>query len=301
MLAIASLGIIVLLGEGAVRIRAIISPIVQGFPTHTSIIWNRYYCRLNSEGFRDVEHTLDKPAGVKRLLTIGDSFAYGWGIKNIENRFGEQLASRLARMDGERWESLNGARSNTHTLEHIAFLKQMLPYHPDVVVLLYYFNDISYLHNERIDLFLMQRFNIMGILFKNSYFFQEIYVNVRKLSFKYDRNKESLFDPYKDSDMVARHIEDIKRFVATGQEAGASVWVVPFDITVVEDQYMRDRYRTFSDQLIAAGVPTVPLNPDYDGHSLTELTVNRYDAHANEMVYRIISEEVAEQLLPHLK
>jgi len=37
--------------------------------------------KINSEGFRDVEHESIKPKGVFRVLVVGDSFTHGMGVE----------------------------------------------------------------------------------------------------------------------------------------------------------------------------------------------------------------------------
>src|SRR5262245_27436081 len=35
---------------------------------------------INASGLRDIEHPLRKPAGVRRILVLGDSFMFGQGV-----------------------------------------------------------------------------------------------------------------------------------------------------------------------------------------------------------------------------
>ena len=104
-----------ILGEGIARVRALIAPETQGFPTYTAALWERRYVELNHLGFRDIEHVPQKIDGMRRLLVVGDSYAFGVGIAGIRDRFGEQLAPRLdiARraLGAESW------RSDTHNRE----------------------------------------------------------------------------------------------------------------------------------------------------------------------------------------
>jgi len=285
-----------LLCEGAIRIRAIVAPFSQGFPTNTSILWGRYYTNANREGFRDVEHLLDKPQGTRRILTVGDSFAYGWGVNNIEDRFSEQLATKLTEKSGDYWETINASKFDSHTLDHIKFLKQALPYKPDVIILLYVFNDIDYLSSITPRPNLTSRLDLTSILYRNFYLFQEIYFRLRLIKAKYQENNERKSDPYNDSTLVSHHLKDISKFVELAEKADALVWVVPFDISVVSETARLSRYNEFVNQARAFGIPVIPLDNEFEGFQISQLTVNKFDSHPNEFANRIAAEEAAKSI-----
>ena len=76
---------------------------------------------------------------------------------------------------------INASRPDTHTLEHIEFLRRMLQFQPEIVVLVYVFNDIDYLHSVTSRGGVAgSNFSLMRVLFLTSYLLQELYVRLRK-------------------------------------------------------------------------------------------------------------------------
>jgi hypothetical protein len=93
----------------------------------------------NNDGLReDYDYALEKPAGVRRVILLGDSFVFGWGL-HLEHTMSHQLASLL---DGTKWEVLNMGVPAYNTENEVSFLEERgLKYQPDVVVLMYHPND----------------------------------------------------------------------------------------------------------------------------------------------------------------
>jgi hypothetical protein len=97
----------------------------------------------NSEGWRDVEHTLEKPPGTFRILVLGDSFMEAYSVDFAESLPGQlaQLASR----EGRQVEVINLGVGGFGTLqEYLAFHHFGRAYAPDLVLLAFYTeNDVS--------------------------------------------------------------------------------------------------------------------------------------------------------------
>ena len=85
--------------------------------------------QINSLGLRDREVSEEKPAGVKRILLIGDSFTEGTGVP-IEATFGRKLENFL------KFEIINAGVSGYSTLHEYLWLKNRgLNLQPDLVVI----------------------------------------------------------------------------------------------------------------------------------------------------------------------
>ncbi|HEY6085440.1 MAG TPA: GDSL-type esterase/lipase family protein [Nitrospira sp.] len=99
--------------------------------------------KINEEGFRDLPHANEKPAGVVRVLGLGDSFMFGWGVPEDET-FLKQLERRLdARIDRS-VESINAGVPGWGLNQYYLFLKRRgLQWSPDIVVLAYFVDDLS--------------------------------------------------------------------------------------------------------------------------------------------------------------
>ena len=105
-------------------------------------IWgNRYWNPINKLGFRDEE----PKKGKNTVFFVGDSFTAGWGVKKIEDRFGEVAASELKKQ-GKAINEINLGRygADTRLEYHIfeTFIKKT-KIKPNHIVLQYFVNDMD--------------------------------------------------------------------------------------------------------------------------------------------------------------
>ena len=99
----------------------------------------RYQVTMNSRGLRDSEHPLEKPEGVKRIVVLGDSFAWGWGVDDGFS-FPDVLEKRL----GPQVEVINlGVPGYSTDQELLWFEREGKLYEPDLVILCLLMNDIE--------------------------------------------------------------------------------------------------------------------------------------------------------------
>ena len=85
-----SVGLFLLVAEGAVRLLGAEQPRPTGYaPVNT----NRRAMRpRNARGYRDLERAVPKPPGARRVLSLGDSFAWGASVE-----FDDAYPQRLER------------------------------------------------------------------------------------------------------------------------------------------------------------------------------------------------------------
>ena len=102
----------------------------------------------NRYGFRTPEIPIEKPAGRKRIVVIGDSVAEGAQVADDELVFARQIETRLRRA-GVPVDVVNLGVVAYTTLQEVELLKKRgLQYQPDVVIVSYCLNDPQgyYLH-----------------------------------------------------------------------------------------------------------------------------------------------------------
>lgn len=91
------------------------------------------WIETNSEGFRDVNHELEKPEGKKRILILGDSFVENFQVP-LEKTFFRQLERNL----DQGAEIIAMGLGNTGSAQQYFLLKEFgFKYKPDVVVQLF--------------------------------------------------------------------------------------------------------------------------------------------------------------------
>lgn len=88
---------------------------------------------INSLGMRGRERPREKPPGTKRILVLGDSFAWGYGVAD-KDVFTEVLEERLADAGGA-WEVWNASVLGWGTDQEYLFLRRdEFDLAPDIVV-----------------------------------------------------------------------------------------------------------------------------------------------------------------------
>ncbi len=134
-----SVTVSLLVAEGIARLLGSATPRATGYaPVDT----NRRAMRpRNAHGYRDLERVNPKPAGVRRVVSLGDSFAWGASVE-FEDAYPQRLERGLTRRRKAPWEVVSLALPGMNTVDQAA---QLVPegfsYEPDVVLLGYVLND----------------------------------------------------------------------------------------------------------------------------------------------------------------
>ena len=89
--------------------------------------------RTNSQGFRDREHNEKKPDNTIRILTIGDSFTFGWGV-NIEDSWSFIVEKELNKIS-KNYEVINVSQPGNTPFDYAKLAKKYVPfYKPDFIL-----------------------------------------------------------------------------------------------------------------------------------------------------------------------
>jgi len=106
--------------------------------------WFALHTSLNSMGCRDHEWSIEKPAGVRRIAFVGDSYTYGWGIERVADRFTDLIQARFDEQEPGAVEVMNVAKPGWSTADEIRPIHDMITvYGADEIVLCYVPNDIE--------------------------------------------------------------------------------------------------------------------------------------------------------------
>jgi hypothetical protein len=134
---------------GLVLIRPLSPPLVPDEYRHHRLVPNShaefrqrdfaYIQRVNNLGLRGQDATVEKPAGTKRVLMLGDSFTMGKGVEDDQTfsvLVERSLQQAMASCGGGTVEVLNGGvDSYAPVLSMLQFQRDLAPLDPDLVIL----------------------------------------------------------------------------------------------------------------------------------------------------------------------
>jgi hypothetical protein len=93
--------------------------------------------KINSQGFRDREYSVEKPNNTFRIIVLGDSFTFGVSVRS-EDTYPKVLEQILNQNTSKSYEVLNFGVRGFNMLEKIEFFKEKgIKFNPDLVIVQY--------------------------------------------------------------------------------------------------------------------------------------------------------------------
>jgi hypothetical protein len=93
---------------------------------------------INTDGLRDTLHTLNKIPGRRRMMILGDSYGWGYGVGQ------DEIFHQIFQRQHPEWEVINASVSGYSTdQEYLYYTSRGYRYHPDVVVCVFAENDFE--------------------------------------------------------------------------------------------------------------------------------------------------------------
>jgi len=271
-----------------------------------SVRWfNRHY-QANNVGVRDniAYYPVKSPGKKHRVAFLGNSFTVGQGIKNVDDRF-----VNIIRRDCPDLEVHCLAANGLRTRAELKFVNRIAEkgYQFDYVVLCYALNDLVDLMPENrilIDRIYSDYKNEMGYLDSASYFINTWYY---RLKAKNDADITNYYGFVKRGYAGPEWHEQQKCLAAladTIQRRGGKLLVVTFPFfnavggNTYEYQYIHQQLDRFWDGI---NIPNLDLLPTFSSYQPAVITVNKFDAHPNELAHRLAAESIEKFIRQHIK
>jgi len=258
--------------------------------------WKAVYAPTNSLEHRDREWTTSKPAGVRRIAFVGDSFTYGWGIDDPANRFTDIVQRKFDQRSPGTVEVMNVAWGAWDTRAQSRHLNIILrDYDVDEVVLCYLPNDIEKTLPLPADhdptkppkpvLFRTESSFLLD------YLFYRVYAPRISRGFDYF---DWVADGFASETVWREHQNDLGSIIQQCREKNATFRAVllPFILTGgtrFDARAVHQRLRNFFE---LNHVPVADLLPVIEGRNPKNLVVNGHDAHPNELANELFAEAI---------
>ena len=301
-LLLSSILLVLLVVEGALRLLHLADARPSGYaPVNTR---RRGMAPTNSRGYRDHERALGKAPGVKRLLSLGDSFAWGASVE-FDDTYGQRLERHLLRRRHETWEVVQLALPGMNTQDEASQLyEEGLAYDPDLVVVGYVLNDSE--DSEAAEARRAREwaeekrekrephFLDHSALFKlvGSRLFATV-ENRRRIA-----GYRSMYRPDAPGWLAAQKALKLMGSLCTQKGIPLVVVIFPLFANPLDAGYpFAEIHATVAQAASAAGARVVDLRPAYEGLRWDLLVVDgAADEHPNEIAHRIAADVVLKAL-----
>jgi hypothetical protein len=271
--------------------------------TKVSQRWFKRHVVNNAAGFRDnIEYTPKIEPGKRRVTFLGDSFTFGHGVTNVDERFGN-----LIRATHPEWEINVIAFPGLETQQELELLKSGLNngYQIDQVVLVYCLNDVADIFPEWRNAYqaIMADDNEKNWFRQHSYFMDIFYHHYKASHNPYINNYFHFVKKGYSGQLWEKQRRRLTALRDLVNSNGGTLMVVTFPfLHAVGPHYdflaVHDEIKLFWDRI---GVPNLDLLSAYSEFAPKKITVNRYDAHPNEFAHSVAAKKIDEFLKANMR
>ncbi len=252
---------------------------------------------INAAGYRGREFTVERVPATARVAVLGDSFAFGQGVKDGDV-FAALLEKSLPACPGSGVEVYNFSVPAYATIHEAALLESdVLAYRPDLVVVWYFLNDtetIGTLHfferTESPSFFpLARRFSALARL-------AGARLDVALMTREMIRHYRASYD---DADPRWLRVKgSLQRISDLSRSSGTPVvsFVHPILFRLGESYPFADLHSKVLAAAREAGLPAHDLTDAFEGMDSGTLWVHPSDQHPNEIAHRLAAEYAAPQV-----
>lgn len=246
---------------------------------------------INYHGLRDRDYPYEKPKDVTRILMVGDSLTFGFGVK-AEDTFTKIIERELNKKGTGKYEVINAGVGNYNTEQELAyFVTEGFRYHPDYVVLGWYINDAEAVQKYP-ETFLAQ-YSIMYV------FLRSMYTTLRAIKdpqHTYDVYYRSLYAP----ERLLAYEKTLRAFEQVVAESGARLDVVLLpELHVLNPYQFTDIYKEVGSVFAKDGRQVIDAMPAFAGVRPEDVWVARDDVHPNSRGHVRIAEFILKHLSFH--
>lgn len=264
--------------------------------TKTTKRWFQKYYHQNKTGLRDSldVYVLNRKPGRPRVTFLGDSFTVGHGIKNVDDRFANQI-----RLLHPEWEVHVFARNGWDTGAELSSIQQLIRQNYDfnIVVLVYCLNDVADIIPEwQSILERIYRDSEPGFLARHSYFFNMLHYRIVAATDPDISNYYQFTRKGYQGELWEQQKQRLRKLKEAISSRRGKLLVVtfPFVHSIGPDYSFHEAHGQLDAFWKSLGVPHLDLYNLYDGYKPGKLMVNTYDAHPNEYAHKLASRAIAE-------
>lgn len=254
--------------------------------------------KINSDGLRDYEYAIKKEKNTFRVLVLGDSIAFGWGV-NFNDTFAKLIEKEMnekSPFEGySKYEVINFGVGNYNTVMELNMLKEKgLKYNPDLVILEYYINDAELINSDKKSWWTTLKYTYIYAFLWGKY--QSTKINLLESNYK-----NFYLNLYKE-DFGGKTIaeESLYGLIKILKEKEIPLLIVIFPEFHNFKDYRFSEVTDFVSEIAASqNVSVLDLLPYYINYEPESIWLSSEDAHPNALGHRIVADAVMKHILEH--